>query len=137
MFKLLSEEAKLPSYAYPDDAGFDIATIEKKMLGVLERYFFKTGLAIEIPHGWFVSLRDKSGIAGKQGLHVLAGVIDSGYRGELKVLIVNLSPGPVTIEAGQKIAQGILQPAPQADIMEADALSETARGGDGFGSTGR
>lgn len=137
MFKLLSEGAELPSYAHPDDAGFDIYSTETKTLEPGERYVFQTGLSAEIPEGYFVSFRDKSGLAAKYGLHTLAGVIDSSYRGEWGVIIVNTGGEPVTINKGDKITQGILQEVTQADIIETGQLSETSRGTDGFGSTGR
>lgn len=136
-FQLLRADAKLPQYAHNTDAGFDIYSTETKILASGERYVFQTGLSSEISEGYFVSLRDKSGLAAKYGLHALAGVIDSGYRGEWGVVIVNTGQDPVTINKGDKIAQGILQPAPQAKIVAVDNLSETERGSGGFGSTGR
>ncbi len=136
-FQLLRADAKLPQYAHPDDAGFDIYSTEKKTLVPGERYVFQLGISSAIPEGYFVSFRDKSGLAAKYGLHTLAGVIDSGYRGEWGVVIVNTGTEPVTIEKGDKIAQGILQEAPRAKIIEVGKLSDTERGLGGFGSTGK
>lgn len=136
-FQLLREGAKLPAYAHPGDAGFDLYSTETKTLEPGERYVFQLDIASEIPQGFFVSFRDKSGLAAKYGLHTLAGVIDSGYRGEWGVVIVNTGTEPVTINKGDKIAQGILQEAPQAKIVEVEKLSETERGSGGFGSTGK
>lgn len=136
-FQLLRADSKLPQYAHDSDAGFDIFSTETKILAPGERYVFQLGIASEIPEGYFVSFRDKSGLAAKYGIHTLAGVIDSGYRGEWGIVIVNTGGEPVTINKGDKIAQGILQPALQAKIVEVAKLSDTERGSGGFGSTGK
>lgn len=135
-FRLLNDLAKLPFYDHTDDAGFGIFSTEKKVLKPMEIYPVSTGISSEIPKNFFVSIRDRSSMAGK-GLHVLAGVIDAGYRGEWKVVLVNLGSTDYTIEIGDKIAQGIFQDSTQADIKKVSALSETKRGEKGFGSTGR
>lgn len=93
------------------------------------------GIASEFPSGYFVSVRDRSGLAARHGLHALAGVIDAGYRGEWKVVLANLGSEPVRLEAGQAIAQGILQPVEEARIVEAETLSASRRAEGGFGST--
>lgn len=136
-FKLLSPQAKLPEYAHAQDAGFDLFSAETVTLAPGQRHVFKIGIASEIPLGYFVSIRDKSGLAAGKGLHVLGGVIDAGYRGEWGVVLVNLGNTGCMVEKGDKIAQGILQPAPKAQIVETDQLSDTSRGTGGFGSTGR
>lgn len=136
-FKLLSPDAKLPQYAHADDAGFDIFSIESANLEPGQKHVFKTGLTSQIPQGWFVSFRDKSGLAAKHGLHTMGGVIDAGYRGEWGVILVNNGQEPVAIEKGDKVAQGILQPAEQAMIEQVEELSGTERGDGGFGSTGK
>lgn len=136
-FKLLSPNAKLPQYAHPDDAGFDLYSTETVTLKAGQRHTFQLGLVSEIPVGWFVSIRDKSGLASKHGLHTMGGVIDSGYRGEWAVVLINHGGQEYTVEKGDKIAQGILQQAPQAEIVEVSELSETTRGDGGFGSTGK
>lgn len=136
-FKKLHPEAVLPSYAHDDDAGMDLFSIEKKVLKPGEHYLFKTGVAAEIPPGYFVSVRDKSGLAAKHGLHVLGGVIDSGYRGEWATILINLGQEEYTIEKGDKLSQAILQPIEHAQILAVDRVSETVRGQGGFGSTGR
>ena len=136
-FKLLKVGAKLPEYAHDSDAGFDLFSTESKTLEPGERYVFQLGLSSEIPQGFFVSIRDKSGLAAKHGLHTLAGVIDSGYRGEWGVVVVNTGDKPVIINKGDKIAQGILQEVAHAEITEVDKLSDTERGSGGFGSTGK
>ena len=136
-FKLLSPDSKLPQYAHSDDAGFDIFSVETVVLEPGQRHVFKTGLTSQIPQGWFVSVRDKSGLAAKHGLHTMGGVIDAGYRGEWGVILVNNGQEVVTIEKGDKIAQGIMQQAEQAQIELVEVLEDTERGEGGFGSTGK
>jgi len=135
-FKKLHETAVVPSYAHTDDAGFGIYSIEEKVLKPMEYYAVATGISSEIPNDYFVSVRDRSSMAVK-GLHVMGGVIDSGYRGEWKVIMINLGNEDYKIEVGDKIAQGILQNAKQPKIEIVEDLSDTARGSGGFGSTGR
>lgn len=135
-FKKLSPDAKVPRYSHPDDAGFDICSLEEKTLQPGERYAFKTGLASEIPSGWYVQIFDRSGLAIKNGIKTMAGVIDSGYRGEWGIILVNLGSNPVTIQKGDRIAQGVLLQTTQAEIIEVQELSDSSRGEGGFGSTG-
>lgn len=136
-FKLIEPEAKLPQYAHPEDAGFDLYSIEEKTLGPGERHVFKTGLSSEIPPGWYIQFFSKSGLAAKSGFLTLGGVIDAGYRGEWGVIAVNLGDEPITISKGDKIAQGIMLPITQPKIVQVNELSEHSRGQGGFGSTGR
>jgi dUTP pyrophosphatase len=135
--KRLSEETKLPAYAYPGDAAFDLLAVEEAGLAPGERKDIPTGLSIEIPEGYAGLIWDKSGIAIKNGVKVLGGVIDAGYRGEVRVGVVNLSEEPYVFEKGHKVAQMIIQKIEQADIVEVEELSETDRGGRGFGSSGK
>lgn len=135
--KLLRTEAKLPRYHHDDDAGFDLFSMEDKTLKPGESHLFRLGIASEIPHGWYVALRDRSGFAARHGLHNLAGTIDAGYRGEWGIIMVNLGKKAVKIKKGERIGQGILLPAVQAKITETEELSQTKRGEGGFGSTGR
>ena len=135
-FKLLSKNAKIPIYNHVDDAGFGIFSIEEKILKPNEYYPVSTGISSEIPKNHFVSIRDRSSM-GVKGLHLLGGVIDAGYRGEWKIILINLSNENYKIEIGDKIAQGILQESNQVEIMESNELSKTKRGVDGFGSTGK
>ena len=136
-FILLDKNAKLPSYAHADDAGFDIYTNETIVLKGREYIGISTGISSEIPKGYFVSFRDKSGLAFTFGLHILGGVIDAGYRGEWKVIMVNLGKKNYKFEKGDKIAQGILQMVPHANIVESKILAKSKRGKGGFGSTGK
>lgn len=135
-FKKLHQDAVIPSYAHSDDAGFGIYSVEEKTLKPMEYYAVATGISSEIPEEYFVSIRDRSSMAIK-GMHVMGGVIDSGYRGEWKVIMINLSGSDYKIEVGDKIAQGILQSAKQPKIELSEDLSDSSRGEKGFGSTGR
>lgn len=135
-FKLLDPKAIMPLYAHADDAGFGIYSIEEKVLKPMEYYAVATGISTEIPADYFVSIRDRSSMAIK-GIHVMGGVIDSGYRGEWKIIMINLGGVDYKIEVGDKIAQGILQNAKQPKIELVKDLSDSSRGEKGFGSTGR
>ena len=135
-FQLLDKKAKLPLYDHDDDAAFGIFSIEEKILKPNEFYAVATGIASEIPKNNFVSIRDRSSMAVK-GLHVLGGVIDAGYRGEWKVIMVNLSKEKYKIAIGDKIAQGVLHESVQPNIKLTKKTSETKRGKNGFGSTGK
>jgi len=135
-FKLLNKQAKLPQYAHDTDAGFDVFSIETVTIKKGERKILKTGLSSEIPRGWYVQFFDKSGVAARLGLHALGGVIDSAYRDEWGVIMINLAEKRVKIEKGDKIVQGVFLPITQPKIVESINLSKQNRGG-GFGSTGR
>ena len=126
-----------PSYAYPDDAAFDLYSAESRMLAPGERYGFRTGLLIEIPEGYAGLVWDKSGLGIKGGLKTLGGVIDSGYRGEIVIGIVNLSGAEYAIVQGQKIAQMLIQKKEPVTLEEIETLSQTERGESGFGSSGK
>lgn len=134
--KKLSPEAILPTKDNPSDAGIDIYTSESHTLQPGERHLFSTGIAVSFPKGFVALLWDRSGL-GSHGIHHLAGVIDSGYRGEWKVALVNLGQKPWTIQAGDKIIQCILQKYESVKITEVKELRETKRGFKGFGSSGR
>lgn len=135
-FQLLNAYAKLPMYDHKDDAAFGIFSSENKALKSMETCLVATGISSEIPNNCFVSIRDRSSMAIK-GLHVLAGVVDAGYRGEWKIVMINLSKMKYEIKVGDKIAQGILQDAVHPTIKLVKKLSATKRGNRGFGSTGR
>jgi len=134
------EGLDLPSYATPGSAGLDLraAVDEPKNLAPMERWPVPTGLRVAIPAGWEGQIRPRSGLALRQGLSIpnSPGTIDADYRGELKVLLINLGTAPIVIERGMRIAQMLITPAPQAEIICVDDLDETERGDKGFGSTG-
>lgn len=120
------------------DAGYDIYAIDKYDVAQMQRVVVETGLHLEIPIGYAGVVKDRSSVAAA-GLHCLAGVIDSSYRGELKVLIVNLGQSAYTIQIGQKIAQLLLAPVHVEEISLVESLEELSaskRGTGGFGSTG-
>lgn len=134
----LQPDVPLPSYAHPGDAGLDLAAAESCVLEPMQRAAVPTGIAIAIPDGWVGLVHPRSGLALKQGLTVAnaPGTIDAGYRGEVKVILVNLGDAPVTIEPGDRIAQLVLQRVGHADVVEVADLDDTGRGAGGFGSTG-
>ena len=132
----LTSSAKLPSRAHPTDAGLDLYADEEAILAPGEYRYIKTGLRLAIADGHVGLIWDKSGLAGK-GLHCLAGVIDSGYRGEIRINIVNLNPHEHRIEAGQKITQLLIQKIEIHEIIESSLNNDTDRGIGGFGSTGQ
>jgi dUTP pyrophosphatase len=132
---------ELPSYASVAAAGMDVrANIsEPIVLKSLERTLVATGLFIELPIGFEAQIRPRSGLAFKNGLTVLnsPGTIDADYRGEIKVILVNLSKEDFIINDGERVAQMVIAKHEQADWMEVEQLDETARGEGGFGSTGK
>ena len=135
----LHADAVLPAYAHPGDAGLDLTSVAAVTLGPGERAAVPTGLAVAIPDGWVGLVHPRSGLARRHGVTVAnaPGTIDAGYRGEVLVLLVNLGPEPVVLGAGERVAQLLLQRVGRAAVREVASLDETARGGGGFGSTGR
>lgn len=131
----------LPEYQTPLSAGLDIrANLDQSVtLQPLERAMIPTGLYVELPEGCEMQIRPRSGLAAKHGVTVLnsPGTIDADYRGEIKVILVNLSNEPFTIEAGERIAQMIVARYEQIEWEAAEELSSTERGAGGFGSTGK
>ena len=131
---------ELPTYGSKASAGFDLrANIEKDIrVGSLEKVIVPTGLFIEIPIGYEAQVRPRSGLAFKHGITVLnsPGTIDADYRGEIKVILVNLSKDTFVIENGERIAQMVIAAHEQAEWIEVESLDETERGTGGFGSTG-
>jgi dUTP pyrophosphatase len=139
-FKRLRPDAILPRYATEGAAGLDICFCADEFRSLKPGGWgiFATGLAVEIPLGWELQCRPRSGLAGNYGLTVLnsPGTIDSDYRGELKVILINHGPSSFAIKPGDRIAQLVLAQVPQASIEEVYELSSTERGEGGFGSTG-
>lgn len=129
----------LPRYASEDAVGLDVTSAEELTLQPGERHAVATGFAIEIPRGYEVQVRPRSGLAIKHGITCLntPGTIDSDYRGEVKVILVNLGQEPFEIRRGERIAQLVPASVLQADFVEVAELAETVRGSGGFGSTGR
>jgi dUTP pyrophosphatase len=136
-FKRLKPETILPKYAHATDAAFDLCSTENYVLKPGERRVFFTGLAAEIPEGHFVWFRGRSSLATKAGLEVMAGIIDSEYRGDWGVILINLGSEPYEIKVGDRIAQAILLPVNHPEISEVEELPPSGRGEGRFGSTGR
>lgn len=133
------EGARIPRFAHPGDAGLDLYAACDCNLQPFERALIPTGLQIAIPEGFAGFVMPRSGNALKLGLSFpnTPGLIDSGYRGELQVLAINLDPAtPIPLEAGDRIAQLVILPVPALAIREVDELDETRRGAAGFGSSG-
>ena len=137
--KRLDPSVELPTYAYEGDAGLDLRANEDVVLAPHERALVSTGLAIAIPDGYAGFVQPRSGMALKRGLSIAntPGLIDAHYRGELKVIAVNLdSHESIHIERGERIAQLVIQAVPVVTLVEVDELDETDRGSGGFGSSG-
>ncbi len=134
--KRLHPDAKLPGYGHKGDAGLDLYTNTDLVLKPGDIVPVSTGIVTAIPSGYVGLIWDKSGISLK-GVHRLAGVVDSGYRGEIKVVMVNLGQSDYVIEKGMKIAQMLIQAVFEVEVVEAESLEDTSRGAGGFGSTGK
>ena len=130
----------LPQYSTPLSAGMDLrADIEVPLtIAPMGRVLVPTGIRIELPEGYEAQIRPRSGLAAKHGVTVLntPGTIDADYRGEIKVILVNLSDTPFTFERGERIAQMVISSYTRAEWVETDELGESARGEGGFGHTG-
>lgn len=137
--KLLKDNATVPAKAHKGDAGWDLCSAEAIELMPGETRLVNTGIAIEIPHGWYAQVKSRSGL-GSRGIVVTAGVIDSSYRGEIKVVLINSAPegskSSFTFNPGDKIAQMVFLPVPEVTFEVAESLGDTQRGEGGFGSTG-
>lgn len=134
--KKLHLQAKLPTFAHTTDAGMDLYCVESFTIAPMERVQVRTGIAIEIPNGYVGLIWDKSGLSHKKGLKVLGGVIDAGYRGEVMVGVINLSQESILFEAGDKVAQMLIQKVEHPEIIEVEELADADRGTGAFGSTG-
>ena len=139
-YKKLTSDAVSPSYAYESDSGFDLYSTEEVVLNPFERKLVPTGLSFDIPEGYEIQVRTKSGLAIKQGLMVLnsPGTVDQGYTGEVKVILLNVSNEQQKIFKKMKIAQGVLCPVEsgkKVSLVE-DDFEDKDRGSNGFGSTG-
>jgi dUTP pyrophosphatase len=134
----LHGDAVLPTQAYPGDAGLDLAAAERVVLAPGERATVGTGLAVAIPDGYAGYVQPRSGLAARHGITIVnaPGLVDSGYRGELRVILLNTDrEAPFTVEPGMRIAQLVVLPVPGVELVEVDELPETERGVRGFGSS--
>lgn len=125
-----------PHYAHEGDAGLDLRASEEMSILPNETKTVPTGVKMAIPQGYVGLVWDKSGLASKSSIKTMAGVIDSGYRGEIKVVMINLGKTEFNITKDMKIAQILFQPVTRANLTLKDSLDDTARGEGGFGSTG-
>ena len=134
----IKDNAIIPKYAHEGDAGVDLYSTEEYLLKPGERVLVSTGIKVAIPKGYEAQIRPKSGLALKHGISVVntPGTIDSGYRGEVGVIAVNLGKEEYKIEKGKKVAQMVINKVEEAEFEEVDELDETSRNDGGFGSTG-
>lgn len=136
--KKIYESAVLPTYEHPGDAGADLYSNEDVIIHPDNYNTVGTGIALALPDGWVGLVHPRSGIASRMGVTVLnaPGTVDSGYRGEVKVILINHGSIPFIIRKGDRIAQLVFQKVETANFVEVQNLDETVRGGNGFGSSG-
>jgi dUTP pyrophosphatase len=135
--KKVHPEAKLPVFAHHNDAGMDLHTVEDVEVRAGEIARVRSGLAFEIPEGHVGLCWDKSGLSMNQGIKVLAGVLDEGFRGEVVMGVINLGKADYVFKKGEKVMQMLIQRVEHPKIVEVNELEESARGERGFGSTGK
>ena len=140
-FKRLDNALDLavPAYATPGAAGMDIRSAEYKEIAPRQTVTLSTGFAVAVPEGYEMQVRPRSGLAAKNAITIVnaPGTVDSDYRGEIKIILHNLGNDVFTCNFGDRIAQLVIAPVTQAEVVEVEELDETERGADGFGSTGR
>ena len=134
--KRLKPEGKIPTRAKSSDAGYDLYSVVDVLITPTARELVATGIAIEIPEGYYGRIAPRSGLAVKAGVDILAGVVDSGYRNEVKVVMINLGQGLVSVNKGDRIAQLIIEKCHDVEWEETEELSDSDRGEGGFGSSG-
>ena len=136
-YKYLTETAKVPHKANESDAGHDLHADEDAWVLARQRKVIKTGISLEMPDNLAGLIWPRSGLSVKQGIDVLAGVVDAGYRGEIMVCLYNTSDDDVEIKRGDRIAQIIFQEVPHISLLLREELGSSQRGSNGFGSTGK
>ena len=134
--KKLNQEAVVPQYIRQGDAALDLYSCESLVITPNSRKLVSTGVAMAIPLGYVGLIWDRSGMAANYGIKSMGGVIDSNYRGELKIILHNLSEQEFVVEKGMRIAQILIQPVMQMEVKEVEELDESNRGKEGFGSSG-
>jgi len=132
----VSAEATLPTRAHPNDAGLDLYSIEDIILEVGQGKMAKTGIAVALPEGFMGMVADRSSLA-KRGIKTAGGIIDEGYRGEIHIVLWNISGEAIHLRKGERIAQLLIVPVVTPAVQEVTTLDETARGVKGFGSSGK
>jgi dUTP pyrophosphatase len=139
LLRRLDADVPLPAYAHPGDAGADLVTTVDLRLEPGERAMVPTGISVALPEGYVALVHPRSGLAARFGVSIVntPGTVDAGYRGEIKVMLINLDPRePVTLRRGDRIAQLVVQRVEQARFVEVESLPESGRGAGGYGSTG-
>lgn len=139
LIQRLSPDVPLPVHAHPGDAGLDLVSTRDATIEPGQRVLVPTGIAVALPPGWYAAIVPRSGLAVRSGLGIVnsPGTVDAGYRGEIQVCLINLDPQHVvTVSRGDRIAQMVLQQVPHVRLHEVEQLPGSARGADGFGSTG-
>ena len=134
--KLLHPLAKIPTRKYPGDAGYDLYSVECKTIPPRSIAEVQTGIAIELPKGYYAEIHSRSGLR-RKGIVPPVGIIDEDYRGDLRVILYNFTDEPYQVNIGDRIAQLIIKPRVEADFKQVNVLSESERGNHGFGSTGK
>ena len=134
--KRLDSNAQLPCHMTEGDAAVDLRSVESCVIKAGQKHIVRSGLAFEIPKGYAGLVWDRSGLAAKHEIHTMAGVIDSNYRGEVRVVLKNFSDKDFEVSVGDRIAQMLIQPVQEIEVEDADELSETWRGDKGFLSSG-
>lgn len=132
----ISQDAVLPTRAHPDDAGLDLYGLEDMLLAPQQSRVAKTGIALALPAGHVGLVADRSSL-GKKGIKTAGGVIDAGYRGEVHIVLWNISSEPIQLKRGERIAQLLILPVATPAVLEVQGLDETQRGLKGFGSSGK
>ena len=135
-FKKLHDDAVVPTRGSEFAAGLDLSSVESVVIEPGDRAIVATGLAVIIPNDTYLRIAPRSGLAAKHGIDVLAGVVDSDYRGEIKVILANFGREPFAVMPGERIAQAILEQCVLADVETVEELTDTDRDAAGFGSTG-
>ena len=133
----LREDAVLPRQAYEGDAGFDLSACEEARLEPGERAIVRTGIAVEIPDGYAGFVQPRSGLAARHGIGIVnsPGLIDSGYRGEIRIILLNTGREAFAVEPGMRVAQLVVAPVATVRLVEVDELTSSERGVRGFGSS--
>jgi dUTP pyrophosphatase len=134
--KKINKDAILPRYSMNSDVGLDLTAVENVSLYPMEQKAIKTGIIIKIPEGHVGLVRDRAGIVSNMNVHTVAGTFDPGYRGEVSIILINLSNSEIEVEKGMKIAQLVILPVARVGVAEVKELDKTERGERGFGSTG-
>lgn len=133
----ITETAQLPKKNHDEDGAFDFYSDEEILIPAQGRATIKTGISLAFPEGYVFFFKDRSGLAAKEGLTTMAGLIDSGYRGEYMIVLSNTTDKDYQVAQGHRIAQGLLLPVPHITFNEVEELPPSSRGGKGFGSSGK